>query len=112
MPTRRNSAKVDRRGFVRKAAGLAGIVAFAPSLVAKAASSDSGPPVRLAQNQSGSARMTPPSLEIKSVPRLVGSTTRYAYAIKAGPWIFLNGHEAFDFETGLAPEVKDHAAIR
>jgi hypothetical protein len=85
MPTHRNSAKVDRRGFVRKAAGLAGVVAFAPSLVAKAAPSDSGPPVRLAQNQSGLARMTPPpSLDIKSVPRLVDSTTRYAYAIKAG----------------------------
>ena len=106
MPTRQNSAKVDRRGFVRKAAGLAGVVAFAPSLVAKAAPSDSGPPVRLAQNQSGSARMPPPSLDIKSVPRLVGSTTKYAYAVKAGPWIFLNGHEAFDFETGLAPEVE------
>src|SRR4030095_14544480 len=45
-------------------------------------------------------------LEVKSVPTLVGSTTKYAYAIKAGPWIFLNGHEAFDFETGLAPEVE------
>jgi hypothetical protein len=36
----------------------------------------------------------------------VGSTTKYAYAIKAGPWIFLNGREAFDFETGLASEVE------
>ena len=26
--------------------------------------------------------------------------------MKAGPWIFLNGHEAFDFEHGLAPEVE------
>ena len=107
MPTLRIGAKVDRRGFVGKAAGLAGVMALAPSLVAKGASSDSGPPVRLAQNQSGSARITPaPSLDVKSVPRLVGSTTKYAYAIKAGNWIFLNGHEAFDFETGLAPEVE------
>jgi len=26
--------------------------------------------------------------------------------VKAGPWVFLNGHEAFDFERGLAPEVE------
>jgi enamine deaminase RidA (YjgF/YER057c/UK114 family) len=107
MPTLRIGANVDRRGFVGKAAGLAGVMALAPSLVATGASSDDGPPVRLAQNQSGSATMTPaPSLDVKSVPRLVGSTTKYAYAIKAGNWIFLNGHEAFDFETGLAPEVE------
>jgi enamine deaminase RidA (YjgF/YER057c/UK114 family) len=30
----------------------------------------------------------------------------YGYAVKAGPFIFLNGHEAFDFEKGLAPEVE------
>src|SRR5262249_39626840 len=26
--------------------------------------------------------------------------------LKAGNWIFLNGHEAYDFERGLAPEVE------
>src|SRR5262249_61681328 len=40
------------------------------------------------------------ALTVKSVERLVGSGTRFAYAVKAGPWIFLNGHEAFDFERG------------
>ena len=29
----------------------------------------------------------------------------YAYAVKAGPWIFLTGHEAFDFESGIPEEV-------
>jgi enamine deaminase RidA (YjgF/YER057c/UK114 family) len=29
----------------------------------------------------------------------------YTYAVKAGPWIFLTGHEAFDFETGIREEV-------
>src|ERR1700760_5004845 len=38
--------------------------------------------------------------------RLVGSSVNYAYAVKAGPWVFLNGHEGFDFEKGLAPEVE------
>ena len=39
-------------------------------------------------------------LETRSVERLAGSGVCYAYAVKAGPWIFLTGHEAFDFETG------------
>ena len=30
----------------------------------------------------------------------------YAYAVKAGPWLFLTGHEAFDFAAGPAPEVE------
>src|SRR5215831_9810235 len=46
------------------------------------------------------------ALTVKSVEQLAGSGTRFAYAVKAGPWIFLNGHEAFDFERGLAPEVE------
>jgi enamine deaminase RidA (YjgF/YER057c/UK114 family) len=39
-------------------------------------------------------------LEVKSVASLAGSGIPYAYAVKAGPWIFLTGHEAFDFVTG------------
>jgi len=44
-------------------------------------------------------------LEVKSVPNLLGTAVSYAYAVKAGPWIFLNGHEAFDFESGIPEEV-------
>jgi hypothetical protein len=40
------------------------------------------------------------ALEIKSVDSLVGTPISYAYAIKAGPWVFLTGHEAFDWRTG------------
>jgi hypothetical protein len=29
----------------------------------------------------------------------------YAYAVKSGPWIFLTGHEAFDFVSGIPEEV-------
>ena len=36
-------------------------------------------------------------LEVKSVASLAGSGVPYAYAVKAGPWIFLTGHEAFEF---------------
>ena len=44
-------------------------------------------------------------LEVKSVPNLLGTPVSYAYAVKAGPWIFLTGHEAFDFESGIPGEV-------
>ena len=39
-------------------------------------------------------------LEVRAVASLAGSGIPYAYAVKAGPWIFLTGHEAFDFATG------------
>src|SRR5256886_13191301 len=52
------------------------------------------------------------ALTVKAVERLAGSGTRFAYAVKAGPWIFLNGHEAFDFERGLAPEVEGPSGHR
>ena len=44
-------------------------------------------------------------LEVKSVANLLGTPVSFAYAVKAGPWIFLNGHEAFDFERGIPDEV-------
>jgi enamine deaminase RidA (YjgF/YER057c/UK114 family) len=56
--------------------------------------------------QAGTSVTSTAALTVKSVERLAGSGTRFAYAVKAGPWIFLNGHEAFDFERGLAPEVE------
>jgi enamine deaminase RidA (YjgF/YER057c/UK114 family) len=45
------------------------------------------------------------ALEVKSVETLLGTPVSYAYAVKAGPWIFLNGHEAFDFAGGIPEEV-------
>jgi enamine deaminase RidA (YjgF/YER057c/UK114 family) len=44
-------------------------------------------------------------IEVLSVPSLAGSGVPYAYAVKAGPWIFLTGHEGFDFETGSTAAV-------
>ena len=46
------------------------------------------------------------NIEIRSVEGLAGSAVPYAYAVKAGPWLFLTGHEAFDFASGAAPEVE------
>jgi len=44
-------------------------------------------------------------LEVRSVPNLLGTPVSYAYAVKAGPWFFLTGHEAFDFESGIPEEL-------
>jgi enamine deaminase RidA (YjgF/YER057c/UK114 family) len=46
-----------------------------------------------------------PALEVKSVASLLGTPVPYGYAVKAGPWIFLTGHEAFDFESGVPEAV-------
>ena len=43
--------------------------------------------------------------EVKAVRNLLGTPVSYAYAVKAGPWIFLTGHEAFDFATGVTDAV-------
>jgi enamine deaminase RidA (YjgF/YER057c/UK114 family) len=51
------------------------------------------------------------NIEIRSVDGLAGSGVPYAYAVKAGPWLFLTGHEAFDFATGPAPEVEGPAGF-
>src|SRR4051794_24468147 len=44
-------------------------------------------------------------IEVKAVDNLLGTPFSYAYAVKAGPWLFLTGHEAFDFTSGTTPEV-------
>ena len=35
------------------------------------------------------------ALDVRSVENLLGKPVPYAYAVKAKPWIFLNGHEAY-----------------
>src|SRR5690349_23442184 len=49
-------------------------------------------------------------LEVKSA-QLLGTPVSHAYAVKAGPWIFLNGHEAFDFVAGVPDEVAGPAGF-
>ena len=44
-------------------------------------------------------------IEVRSVEALLGTPVCYAYAVKAGPWIFLTGHEAYDWESGSAAEI-------
>ena len=49
--------------------------------------------------------------EVKAVGNVLGTPVSFACAVKAGPWIFLNGHEAFDFETGIPEEVAGKAGF-
>ena len=49
--------------------------------------------------------------EVKAVEHLLGSGVPYAYAVKAGPWVFLTGHEAFDFDAGVTEAVAGPAGF-
>jgi hypothetical protein len=51
------------------------------------------------------------TLEVKAVENLLGTSLPYAYAVKAGPWILLTGHEAFDFTTGVTEAVAGPAGF-
>ncbi|HEY8251960.1 MAG TPA: RidA family protein [Burkholderiales bacterium] len=51
------------------------------------------------------------NIEMRGVENLAGTAVPYAYAVKAGPWLFLTGHEAFDFAAGPAPEVEGPAGF-
>jgi len=91
-----------RRRFLHHGATLAGAVALPAGAGALAATPNTKVP--FAQASIGSAASSS-AITVKSA-RVAGSAINYAYAVKAGPWVFLNGHEAFDFERGLAAEVE------
>jgi enamine deaminase RidA (YjgF/YER057c/UK114 family) len=44
------------------------------------------------------------SLHVRSVENLLGTPVPYAYAVRAGPWLFLTGHEAYDWCSGEIDE--------
>jgi enamine deaminase RidA (YjgF/YER057c/UK114 family) len=106
MSAAQRAGLTTRRSLLSNAATLAGAVAL-PAGRAGAAGEVAGAssaPLQLAQASTVAAAASS-GITTKST-RLVGSALDYAYAVKAGPWVFLNGHEAFDFEQGLAPEVE------
>jgi enamine deaminase RidA (YjgF/YER057c/UK114 family) len=104
MGAPRHGTRDTRRDFLRRGATLTGatLAGGAALPVVRAAAAEVRGTV-LAQG--GAAPAPPPGITVKSA-RVAGSTIDYAYAVKAGPWVFLNGHEAFDFEHGLAGEVE------
>lgn len=107
MRTGRPDYQTTRRRFLSSGATLAGAAALTPGRAGAAETVAATPDGSLLLAQSRSGAVTAPSsgLTIKSA-RLAGSAINYAYAVKAGSWVFLNGHEAFDFEHGLAREVE------
>src|SRR5215468_5080779 len=105
MRTRPDHRVTDRRSLLMNGMTLAGAAALAPVAAGEAIAAASGR-VQLAQAAAPRAAGASTTLTVKSVERLAGSATSYAYAVKAGPFVFLNGHEAYDFERGLAPEVE------
>src|SRR6516164_3969282 len=106
MRAARQSGLTTRRNFLHHGVTLAG----AATLPTGAATAPPSAAVRLAQ--AGTLAGTAASAITVKSTRLVGSAINYAYAVKAGPWVFLNGHEAFDFESGLAPEVEGQPGNR
>jgi enamine deaminase RidA (YjgF/YER057c/UK114 family) len=90
-----------RRSFLRHGATVAGAAALTTTR-ASAVDAVGAPSTPLLASAIGAAES---GITTKST-RIVGSAINYAYAVKAGPWVFLNGHEAFDFEQGLAQEVE------
>ncbi len=104
MRTRGPDHLATRRGFLRHGATLAGAAALTTGNAGAVEIVTPDAPTLLAQAGTGTAT-APSGLTIKST-RLAGSPINHAYAVKAGPWVFLNGHEAFDFQHGLAREVE------
>ncbi len=91
-----------RRSFLRHGATVAGAAALTTTR-ASAVDAVGAPSTPVLASTIGAAESS--GITTKST-RIVGSAINYAYAVKAGPWVFLNGHEAFDFERGLDQEVE------
>jgi enamine deaminase RidA (YjgF/YER057c/UK114 family) len=102
MRAAQQGSLTTRRSFLRRGATVAGAVVL-PTTRASAVDAAGAPSAPLLPSAITAAASS--SIATKST-RIVGSAINYAYAVKAGPWVFLNGHEAFDFEQGLAPEVE------
>jgi enamine deaminase RidA (YjgF/YER057c/UK114 family) len=106
MKSSRHLDLTTRRSLLHHGATLAGAVALPMTCpnIAEAGPEGRRYPMRLAQV--GTGTVAPASAVTTKSTRLVGSSIDYAYAVKAGSWVFLNGHEAFDFAHGLVPEVE------
>jgi len=52
-----------------------------------------------------------PVLDVKFAANLLGTPVAYAYAVRAGAWVFLTGHEAFDFASGIPEAVAGPAGF-
>jgi enamine deaminase RidA (YjgF/YER057c/UK114 family) len=89
MTDSRDASSLDRRGFLGAAAASAVAASIAPAARAQGAA-PSGP------------------VQFRSVEHFLGTPVNYAYAVKAGHWLFLNGHEGFDFDKGAVSAPPDN----
>ena len=98
MTDRDRSSGLERRAFLGGAtvAGVASVLAPGAAL----AQIPTQVPAAVAPSAPG------PAITIRTAERLLGSATNYAYAVKAGPLVFLNGHEGYDFAAGVVPAVE------
>jgi enamine deaminase RidA (YjgF/YER057c/UK114 family) len=99
MTDRDQSSGLERRAFL-SGATLAGVASvLAPSAALGQVSAP------IAPSASG------PTILARTTEHLVGSAVNYAYAVKAGPFVFLNGHEGYDFSVGVVPAVEGAASF-
>ena len=106
MCAARQGSFTSRRGLLRQGATLAGALTLPSGGVGAAGALAPGPITSVRLAQAGTDTAGAVSAIMTKSTRLVGTAIDYTYAVKAGPWVFLNGHEAFDFERGLVPEVE------
>ncbi len=99
MTDRDRSSGLERRAFLRRR-GIGG------RGVGARAGRGAGPNV--GTDRAVRAR---PGIQIRTAEHLVGSAVNYAYAVKAGPFVFLNGHEGYDFAAGVVPAVEGPAGF-
>jgi enamine deaminase RidA (YjgF/YER057c/UK114 family) len=93
MTDRDRPSSPKRRAFLHGAtsAGVASVVA---------------PHTALAQASAPAASSAPDAaITMRTTEHLIGGAVNHAYAVKAGPFVFLNGHEGFDFAAGVVPAV-------
>jgi enamine deaminase RidA (YjgF/YER057c/UK114 family) len=99
MTDRNRTSGLERRAFLGGAAGMASLLA---------------PRVTHAQAQAqAQVQVTAPAvpsvgsgaITVRSTEHLVGSAVNHAHAVKAGPFVFLNGHEGFEFAAGVTAAV-------
>jgi enamine deaminase RidA (YjgF/YER057c/UK114 family) len=93
MMENKRPADLQRRAFLRAATAAGTASVLAP----RTALAQAAPPA--AVSAAGS------SITALTVEHLAGSAVNYAYAVKAGPFVFLNGHEGYDFAAGITPAV-------
>jgi len=99
MTDRNRTSGLERRAFLGGAAGMASLLA--PPIAQAQTQAQAQIHVTTSSAPAGSAS----AITLRSTEHLVGSAVNHAHAIKAGPFVFLNGHEGFDFAAGVTATV-------